>query len=101
MALTKGACSECRLKQGEQLLTNSIAAFDVLSKTMELPQFTLSLQEKQKEEQATLGRRALFSSVSGGQENGAESVLSPKVGAIETAPHKESTPDDKWNQAIA
>lgn len=86
MALTKGACSECRLKQGEQLLTNSIAAFDVLSKTMELPQFTLSLQEKQKEEQATLGRRALFSSISGGQENRAESALSPKGEAIETAP---------------
>jgi len=86
MALTKGACSECRLKQGEQLLTNSIAAFDVLSKTMELPQFTLSLQEKQKEEQATLGRRALFSSISGGQENGAESALSPKGEAIETVP---------------
>lgn len=86
IALTKGACSECRLKQGEQLLTNSIAAFDVLSKTMELQQFTLSLQEKQKEEQATLGRRALFSSISGGQENRAESALSPKGEAIETAP---------------
>ena len=85
LALTKGACSECRLKQGEQLLTNSIAAFDVLSKTMELQQFTLSLQEKQKEEQATLSRRALFSSISGGQENRAESALSPKDEAIGTS----------------
>jgi ferredoxin len=85
LALTKGACSECRLKQGEQLLTNSIAAFDVLSKTMELQQFTLNLQEKQKEEQATLSRRALFSSISGGQENRAESALSPKDEAIGTS----------------
>ena len=90
LALTKGACSVCRLKQGEQLLTNSIAAFDVLSKTMELQQFTLSLQEKQKEEQATLGRRALFSSISGGQENRVESALSPKGEAIETAPRRSS-----------
>ena len=86
LALTKGACSECRLKQGEQLLTNSIAAFAVLSEAMELQRFTLSLQKKQREERATLSRRALLSGISGKQENRAESALSPEDEAIETAP---------------
>jgi ferredoxin len=93
VVLTKGTCSQCRLRQGEQLFTNSIAAFDVLSETIGLQQFTLSLQEKQKKqaEQATLSRRALFLRISGTQENKAEAVLSPKDKPIEVASSSSAT----------
>jgi len=54
---------------------NSIATFRVISKSIELKEFTLSLREKQKEKQESLSRRELFSRILGEQQ--VESKLSP------------------------
>jgi ferredoxin len=82
VVLTKGTCSRCRLKQGEQLLTNSIDAFRVLCRSTGLKNFTLKLREDQKEEGAALSRRAFFARSSVKQNEKVEFPASSKDNAM-------------------
>ena len=62
--LTKGICSQCRFQKGEKLLTNSIAVCRVLLESAGLGRFAISIKEKEKDKEAPLDRRELFSIIS-------------------------------------
>jgi ferredoxin len=63
VVLTKGICSQCRLKQGERLLTDSITTSRLLLESTGLGQFAISVREKQKEQEPMLSRREVFSKI--------------------------------------
>ena len=64
VSLTKGHCSQCHLKNGEALLTNSITTSQAIVENMGLEAFSLRLNEAQKDNDAPLSRRELFSKIS-------------------------------------
>ncbi len=66
MHLTKGHCSQCHLKNGETLLTSSISTSQAVIENMGIEEFTLSLNEAQKDNSkpASLSRRELFEKIS-------------------------------------
>jgi ferredoxin len=73
--LTKGICSQCRYQQGEKLLINSMAVSRALLEGMGLGKFTISIKEKEKNKEAPLGRREIFSIISAKVNNKAASFL--------------------------
>ena len=92
IVLTKGDCSRCRLKRGEQLFINSVDAFRALSKSIALENFTLNLKEEQKEGEVTSSRRSFFARISGKQEDEIESAPDSKHRAMRTDPGSAQTP---------
>ena len=62
--LTKGICSQCRFQKGEKLFANSIAVSRVLLESTGLDRFAISIKEKEKNKEALLDRREIFSIVS-------------------------------------
>jgi ferredoxin len=73
--LTKGICSQCRYQQGEKLLTNSIAVSRVLLESTGLGRFAISIKQKEKNKEAPLGRREIFSIISAKVKNKTVSFL--------------------------
>jgi ferredoxin len=80
--LTKGICSQCRFQKGEKLLTNSIAVSQVLLESAGLGRFVISIKEKEKNKEAPLGRRELFSIISSKVRDKASSFLYHREKAI-------------------
>ncbi len=80
--LTKGICSQCRFQKGEKLLTNSIAVSRVLLESTGLGRFAISIKEKEKNKEAPLGRREIFSIISAKVKDKAASFLYHREKAI-------------------
>jgi ferredoxin len=82
--LTKGPCSECRLKQGEKLLTDAITTSRVLLESMGLGRFSISVEEreKKKEKEEVFSRREVFSKTSKKVKDKTTSFLHHKEKAI-------------------
>jgi ferredoxin len=89
MNLTKGHCSQCHLRNGEALLTNSITTYQEIVENIGLKKLALSLNEAQKDsiKDAPLTRRELFSKIAHRETVGATSVLSEQAdGEIANTP---------------
>jgi Fe-S-cluster-containing hydrogenase component 2 len=82
VVLTKGICSQCRFQKGEKLLTNSIAVSRVLLESTGLGRFAISIKEKEKNKEAPLGRREIFSIISAKVKEKAASFLSHREKAV-------------------
>lgn len=82
--LTKGACSECRLKQGGKLLTYAISTSRVLLESMGLGRFSISVEEREqrKGKEEVLSRREIFSKTSKKVKDKAASFLYHKEKAL-------------------
>jgi ferredoxin len=82
--LTKGNCSECRLKQGEKSVTYAIMISQVLLESMGLGRFSIGVaeREKKKEKEQVLSRREIFSKTSKKVKDKAASFLHHKEKAI-------------------
>jgi ferredoxin/coenzyme F420-reducing hydrogenase delta subunit len=82
--LTKGNCSECRLKQGEKLLTDAIMTSRVLLESMGLGRFSIGVaeREKKKEKEEVFSRRDIFSKTSKKVKDKTASFLHHKEKAI-------------------
>jgi formate hydrogenlyase subunit 6/NADH:ubiquinone oxidoreductase subunit I/coenzyme F420-reducing hydrogenase delta subunit len=84
--LTKGTCSECRLRQGEKSLTYAITTSRGLLESMGLGRFSISVEEREKkkeqEREEVLGRREIFSKTSKKVKDKAASFLYHKEKAI-------------------
>jgi Fe-S-cluster-containing hydrogenase component 2 len=93
VVLTKGVCSHCRLRQGEQLLAESIQASKVLLKSVGLEKFSLRLEEKEKEKEAGLSRRDVFSIFSNKVRHRVTSFLYRKGKAIGHSRNREPLSD--------
>jgi len=64
VSLVTGTCSECRLKQGEELLSRSVAcATAVLESMALLENISIAVEQKPGERDAVWGRREIFSSI--------------------------------------
>jgi len=63
--LTKGTCSRCHLAQGERLLNNCVNTSRALIESIGIKGFSLRVQEQQKdkEKESRLSRRAFFSRI--------------------------------------
>jgi len=78
--LRQGLCSQCRFRQGEKLLKNSIVASRILLESMMgLGCFTMGIKEKEKKNEAMLSRREIFSKISSKVKDQAESFVYQKV----------------------
>ena len=79
--LAKGDCSQCRLKNGEALLTNSMTMSQKILENIGSTEILLCLKEAQKDSisDASLTRRELFSRISNWETVSATSVLSEQV----------------------
>jgi ferredoxin/coenzyme F420-reducing hydrogenase delta subunit len=82
VVLTKGTCSQCHFQPGEQLLTKILTTSRVLSESMGLGQFAISLKEEEKKRGATLSRREIFCSISNRFKNKAASFSPPRETAL-------------------
>ncbi len=80
--LTKGNCSQCRFQKGEKLLTNSMAVSRVLLESTGLGRFAISIKQKEKNKEAPLGRREIFSIISAKVKNKTVSFLYHREKAI-------------------
>jgi len=64
VSLVTGACSECRLEQGEKLLRRSVAcATAVLESMALLEKISIAVEPEPEEREAVWGRREIFSSI--------------------------------------
>lgn len=66
LVMSRGACSQCRLMQGETQLWDSIERYRALQKSLGLEEMDLQIEENRKdtEKNKMLSRRAFFSQVS-------------------------------------
>jgi ferredoxin/coenzyme F420-reducing hydrogenase delta subunit len=82
--LTKGSCSGCRWKQGEELLTYAITTSRVLLERLGLGRFSISVEEREKKKgkEEVLSRRDIFSKTSKKVKDKATSFLYHKEKAI-------------------
>jgi ferredoxin len=80
--LTKGICSRCRYGQGEKLLADSIAVSRVLLDWSGMGRFEMRIKQKEKEKEAALGRREIFSIISSKVKNRAVSFAYHREKAI-------------------
>jgi len=81
MNLAKGHCSQCHLKNGEALLSNSMTTYQETAENIGLKKLALNLNEGQKDsiEDAPLSRRELFSKIAHRETVGATPVLSERA----------------------
>jgi ferredoxin len=63
VALTRGICSQCRLRAGQKLLLDSITTSRILLKSASLGQFKIHIEEREKKKEVTLSRREVFSKI--------------------------------------
>ena len=82
--LTKGTCSSCRLKQGEELLTYAVTTSRVLLERLGLGRFSIRVEEREKKKgkEEVLSRRDIFSITSKKVKDKATSFLYHKERAI-------------------
>lgn len=82
--LTKGACSGCRLKQGEKLLIDAITTSRGLLENTGLGRFLIDVKEREKKEgkEEVLSRRDVFSRTSRKVKEKAVSFLHRKESAV-------------------
>lgn len=82
--LTKGDCSGCRLKQGEELLTYAVTSSRVLLERLGLGRFSISIEEREKKKgkEEVFSRRDIFSRTSKKVKEKATSFLYQKERAI-------------------
>ena len=82
--LTKGTCSGCRMKEGEELLTYAITTSRVFLERLGLGRFSISVEEREKKKgkEEVLSRRDIFSKTSKKVKDKATSFLYHKEKAI-------------------
>jgi ferredoxin len=81
MNMTKGRCSDCRLKSGEALFMNSVKTSQAVVEDMALGKFSLRLNESQKDnnKSAQLTRRELFSKIAHREGDAGAAILSAQA----------------------
>jgi ferredoxin len=82
LALTRGICSQCRLQAGQKLLLNSITTSRILLKSAGLDRFKINIEVREKNKEALLSRREIFSKISAKAKHKAASFAYHKEKAI-------------------